>query len=149
MDVHSIALAVNIYSLVWFQHPFSFNIKSEIRAFNAVYPLNLIQNVLTTGLIIVKIWMQYRRSSAMRVIDRSSRLNLIKIIRIVIESAMIYTIQLLVLITLYFRGDNFENIMGFAIVPSTGEYYFLRFTFLVINFECRHCFRSYHATCSP
>ena len=115
-----VALGVNIYTLLWFSHPLDFGKKSEIMSLNAIYPLSLAQNVITTGLITLKIWTQHRQSSASGVVDRSSRLSLIKIIRIIIESAMVYTIQLCILIVLYFLNDTFQYIVQAAIVPSIG-----------------------------
>lgn len=116
-----VVIAVNIYTLVWFQNPLAFSARSRIMSLNAIYPLSLIQNVMTTGLITLKIWTQHRQSSASGVVDRSSRLTLIRIIRIIIESAMVYTIQLCVLIILYFRDDTFQYVVQSAIVPSIGE----------------------------
>lgn len=114
------SIAVNIYTLSWFQHPMDFSRKSEIMSLNAIYPISLIQNVITTGLIALKIWNQHRQSSASGVVDRSSRLSLIKIMRIIVESAMVYTVQLFILIILYFRNDTFQYIVQAAIVPSIG-----------------------------
>ncbi|KJA22528.1 hypothetical protein HYPSUDRAFT_202098 [Hypholoma sublateritium FD-334 SS-4] len=114
------SIGVNIYTLIWFSHPLDFGKKSEIMSLNAIYPLSLAQNVITTGLITLKLWSQHRQSSASGVIDRSSRLSLIKIIRIIIESAMVYTIQLCILIVLYFLNDTFQYIVQAAIVPSIG-----------------------------
>jgi len=112
------SIAVNIYTLSWFQHPMDFSRKSEIMSLNAIYPISLIQNVITTGLIALKIWNQHRQSSASGVVDRSSRLSLIKIMRIIVESAMVYTVQLFILIILYFRNDTFQYIVQAAIVPD-------------------------------
>lgn len=114
------SIAVNIYTLIWFIHPLDFSRKSEIMALNAIYPLSLVQNVMTTGLIALKIWNQHRQSSASGVIDRSSRLSLVRIVRIIIESAMVYTVQLFILIVLTLRINTFQFIVQAAIVPSIG-----------------------------
>lgn len=42
------------------------------------------------------------------------------IIRMVIESAGIYTIQILILNILFFKGDNFQYVIQAAIIPSIG-----------------------------
>lgn len=88
---------------------------------NAIYPLSLIQNIMTTGLIAFKVWIQHRRSAASGVVNRGSRLSLLKVARIIVESATLYTIQLFVLIILHFRNDNFQFIVQSAIVPSIGK----------------------------
>ncbi|KAF9479177.1 hypothetical protein BDN70DRAFT_702819 [Pholiota conissans] len=114
------SVAVNVYVLVWFGNPLAYSPHSEIMALNSIYPISLAQNVITTGLITLKIWNQHRNSSASGVVDRSSRLSLLKIVRIIIESAMIYTGQLFILLVLYFRNDTFQYIVQCAIVPSLG-----------------------------
>ncbi|KAF8965380.1 hypothetical protein BDZ97DRAFT_1918234 [Flammula alnicola] len=114
------SIGVNIYVLIWFTHPFSFGLASETISLNTIYPLSFCQNVITTGLIALKIWKQHRASSASGVVDRSSRLSLIRVLRIITESAMIYTVQLFILIILYFRHDNFQYIVQAAIIPSIG-----------------------------
>ncbi|KAF8908131.1 hypothetical protein CPB84DRAFT_1767362 [Gymnopilus junonius] len=114
------AIGVNAYTMFWFSHPFQVNEHVGVALLSAVYPLALLQNVMTTGLITLKIWNQHRASSATGVIDRSSRLSLSRILRIIIESAMIYTIQLFILIILFFLEDNFQIILQSAIVPSVG-----------------------------
>jgi len=114
------AIGVNAYTLFWFTHPLQANDRVAMVLLNAVYPIAFLQNVMTTGLITLKIWNQHRASSATGVVDRSSRLSLSRILRIIIESAMVYTVQLFVLIILYFRQDNFQFIFQSAVVPSVG-----------------------------
>lgn len=119
---HVSASGVNAYTLFWFTHPLQANDRVAMVLLNAVYPIAFLQNVMTTGLITLKIWNQHRASSATGVVDRSSRLSLSRILRIIIESAMVYTVQLFILIILYFRQDNFQFIFQSAVVPSVGEF---------------------------
>jgi len=114
------AIVINSYLFYWFTHPFSVDPITAFALLDCVYPLAFVQNVMTTSLIAWKIWTQYRVSSASGVVDRSSRLSLIQILRIVVESAMIYPLQLLVLIILYFRFDTSQVIFQSAVVPSIG-----------------------------
>jgi hypothetical protein len=108
--------------MIWFDNPLRFSVQSEIMSLNAIYPVSLAQNVITTGLITLKIWNQHRNSTASGVIDRSSRLSLLKIVRIIIESAMIYTGQLFILVILYFANNTFQYVVQNAIVPSLGKH---------------------------
>ena len=84
-----------------------------------VYPGHLSQNVLTTGLIAYKIWKQHilSKKSGVRSI---SNITLLSVARLVVESAMVYTVQLFILIILFFLQDNFQIIVQSAVVPSVG-----------------------------
>ncbi|KAH9476037.1 hypothetical protein JR316_0011606 [Psilocybe cubensis] len=115
-------VGINAYTLYWFAHPSDTHIDINLvtSLLNSIYPLAFIQNVLTTGLITFKIWLQHKASSAAGVIDRGSRLSLIRVLLIIIESAMIYTFQIFVLIILYFKSNTFQFIVQSAIVPSIG-----------------------------
>ncbi|PPQ84424.1 hypothetical protein CVT25_011251 [Psilocybe cyanescens] len=115
-------IGINTSTLYWSTHLSDphLNPKLMLSLLNAVYPLALTQNVLTTGLIAFKIWLQHRTSSAFGVVDRGSRLSLMRILVIVVESAMIYTLQLFILIILYFMENNVQYIVQSAIVPSVG-----------------------------
>ncbi|PPQ89182.1 hypothetical protein CVT25_001150 [Psilocybe cyanescens] len=115
-------IVINASTLYWTTHLFDahFSPKLMLSLLNAVYPLALTQNILTTGLIAFKIWLQHRTSSAFGVVDHGSRLSLMRILVIVVESAMIYTLQLFILIILYFKQDNVQFIVRSAIVPSVG-----------------------------
>lgn len=86
-----------------------------------VYPSVFAQNVITTGLIAFKIWSQHRSSASNGVIDASSRLSLIRILRIIVESAAIYTVQLLILLILYPLQSAAQFIVQSAIIPSIGK----------------------------
>lgn len=83
----------------------------------------LSQNSLTTALIVLKIYKQHQVSTSHGIVDRTSKLSLIRILRIIIESAMLYTIQLTILIILYYTNNNAKVIVQYAIVPSVGEWF--------------------------
>lgn len=133
--------------MIWFENPLRFSPHSEIMSLNAIYPLSLAQNVMTTGLITLKIWNQHRNSAASGVIDRSSRLSLLKIVRIIIESAMIYTGQLFVLVILYFANNTFQYVVQNAIVPSLGKHSINNILLFSLNYpHCRYRLRAYRST---
>ncbi|KAF9479190.1 hypothetical protein BDN70DRAFT_807414, partial [Pholiota conissans] len=114
------SFGVNIFVLVWFVNPSKYSQHSEFTTLNMIYPISLAQNVITTGLITFKIWNQHRASSTTGIIDQNSRLTLIKIVRIIIESAMIYTGQMFILLVLYFCDNTFQYVVQNAIMPSLG-----------------------------
>lgn len=53
--------------------------------------------------------------------DQGGRISLIRVARIIVESAMVYTLQLLIIIVLNFRHNNGQYVVQCAIVPSIGE----------------------------
>ncbi|TFK19921.1 hypothetical protein FA15DRAFT_153958 [Coprinopsis marcescibilis] len=84
-----------------------------------VYPGHLAQNVLTTGLIAYKIWKRHVVSQAAGV-RASSTVTLLSVARIVVESAMLYTLQMLALVILHPLEHPARLVFQAAIVPSTG-----------------------------
>jgi len=87
---------------------------------DTIYPLAFAQNVMATSLISYKILSQYRSSAAHGVVDSSSRLSLYRVLRIIVESAMIYPLELLILIILYLKESPAQVILQAAVVPSIG-----------------------------
>ncbi|TFK18035.1 hypothetical protein FA15DRAFT_731606 [Coprinopsis marcescibilis] len=87
------------------------------------FPLAFCQNILTTGLIAYKIWKQHHetRQAGMTV---SGGVNLLSVVRIMIESAFLYTSILLVLIILQFSHPS-GVILQHALVPLTGIVFLL------------------------
>lgn len=114
------AKATNAALFFWFTHP---NVESPTgvaRWMGTVYPFAFAQNIITTGMIAFKIWRQHRRSVDSGVISHSS-LDLLTVMRIIIESAMIYTLQLLILIILFPLHSLAQLIVQNAVIPSIGE----------------------------
>lgn len=87
---------------------------------NVVFPINLIQNIMTTGLIAYKIWAQYRESRASGLM-MSSSLSLLSVVRIIVESALIYTVEMLALIILYYKAHAGIVVVQYILPPSIGE----------------------------
>ncbi|RXW21549.1 hypothetical protein EST38_g4296 [Candolleomyces aberdarensis] len=106
-------------NLWWFRHTSEIPWSIMKRLFNVTYPLNFVQNVLTTGFIAYRIYTQYRASKAAHD-SISSKLNFIAIMRIIVESALIYTVQMLLLIILWYTGSPALVIVQHAIAPSIG-----------------------------
>jgi hypothetical protein len=107
--------------LVWFTHFGMAGFDTVLSWMSTIYPLVFAQNIITTGLIAFKIWTQHRISTANGVIDTSTRLSLINVLRILIESAAIYTFQVLVLLILYPMENNAQYIVQSAVIPSIGK----------------------------
>ncbi|TFK64238.1 hypothetical protein BDN72DRAFT_278578 [Pluteus cervinus] len=87
---------------------------------NAIFPISIAQNVLTTGLIIYRLIRQHQESRAAGVHDSSSRLNLRNVGRIMLESAAIYTCTLLLSLILYIMNFDGQFILVDMTVPIIG-----------------------------
>ncbi|KAF9465436.1 hypothetical protein BDZ94DRAFT_1214614 [Collybia nuda] len=135
------SIAVNVVIMFWLTHPFSVSFMGLITWMDMVYPVNLAQNILTTGLIAFKILYQHRISTAAGVRRAGSRLRLIHIVRILVESAMVYTFQVLILMILYFRLHNAQFIVQYAIIPTIG----IVFNLIAVRIHMTE-FGSTHAT---
>jgi hypothetical protein len=72
---------------------------------------------MTTGLIAYRIWQQDRKSQGLV----PSSLSLIVVLRIIVESASIYVLNVLILIILYALDSNGQFVAQEAIVPVCGE----------------------------
>ncbi|KDQ28144.1 hypothetical protein PLEOSDRAFT_157989 [Pleurotus ostreatus PC15] len=106
---------------------------------NTIYALAFVQNVMTTGLIAWRIWRQEKESVNVGIHSADSRSSLLPIVRIIIESAMIYVVELLVLIILYALKHNAQFVVQEAVVPTVG----IVFTLMTIRISKRsykvHC----------
>jgi hypothetical protein len=82
--------------------------------------VNILLNMTTTGLISFRLIRQHRTSRASGIQPSHSRLNLFHVVRIIVESAAIYT--LLLLVTLIFHAIGSRNVwilLGIN-TPATG-----------------------------
>ncbi|TFK18218.1 hypothetical protein FA15DRAFT_710057 [Coprinopsis marcescibilis] len=114
-----LSIGINGVTMSSFIHPASMNPKTLHAFFTMIYPVNLAQNCLTTGLIAYKIWRQHRNSQKAGLVN-SSGLNLITVVRIMIESASIFTFQQLVLLILHLLNHRAQVILHATMVPSIG-----------------------------
>ncbi|TFK64237.1 hypothetical protein BDN72DRAFT_901719 [Pluteus cervinus] len=87
---------------------------------NSIFPTAIVQNVLTTGLIIYRLIRQHKESRAAGVHDTSSRLSLRNVGLIMLESAAIYTCHLLLTLILYILNFDGQFILVDITVPIIG-----------------------------
>ncbi|KAF9463693.1 hypothetical protein BDZ94DRAFT_1258300 [Collybia nuda] len=114
------SIAVNAVIMFWILGPFADRFAELMIWIKTVYPITFAQNILTTGLIVFKILRRYRGSTAAGVRNAGSPLRLIHVVRILVESAMLYTVPLFVMIVLNHRGLNAQIIVQCALVPIIG-----------------------------
>ncbi|TEB25108.1 hypothetical protein FA13DRAFT_1738740 [Coprinellus micaceus] len=93
------AVGVNLTLYSWFPKPWT-PYEKLIGVINAGYPLAFAQNVLTTSLIAWKIWRQHCASQQSG-LKAANNISLIQVIRIIVESAMVYTLQVFILNVLF------------------------------------------------
>lgn len=91
---------------------------------NTTFPLHLAQNVLTTGLITYKIWTKHveTKRAGMQTASTAAGLNLIGVIRIVIESAAVYTLQMVLAVILQLIDHPARVLLQHCLIPSTGTH---------------------------
>jgi hypothetical protein len=116
-----VALAVNTITLTSFKNPGVVPENVFLTFLQMVYPVNITQSILTTGLITLKIWMQHARTHSSGLAKVSSNVNLLTIIRIIIESALIFTLQQIILLILQQLDHPAQVILHATLVPSIGE----------------------------
>ncbi|KAH6885091.1 hypothetical protein BKA70DRAFT_128904 [Coprinopsis sp. MPI-PUGE-AT-0042] len=85
---------------------------------NAHFPLYVSQNILTTGLILFKIWSRYRQTKAIGIFALHTP-NLLSVMRVIIESAALHTAALLVMLVLRILGNPSHFYLVHCIVPPT------------------------------
>ncbi|KAF5311205.1 hypothetical protein D9611_013000 [Ephemerocybe angulata] len=113
-----------VTSIYWFRHPTKISDHVMGYIFRTTLVLNLGGNTLTTGLIAFRIWNQHMKSRRAG-IYMSSGVNLITLLRIIVESASIYTLEQLLLIALFYTGHPAIIIVQYASIPSTGIVFML------------------------
>ncbi|KAJ2914851.1 hypothetical protein MD484_g5562, partial [Candolleomyces efflorescens] len=113
------SIGINTVTVTSFVRPDLMNWSQVVIFLNLIYPVNLAQNILTTGLIAMKIWKQHlvSRESGLYL---ASNWNLLTILRIIVESALVYTVQQVVLCVLYFLRHPAQVIIHATLVPSIG-----------------------------
>ncbi|KAF6744163.1 hypothetical protein DFP72DRAFT_87940 [Ephemerocybe angulata] len=118
------AMAINITLYVWWIRQWT-SYKGVEPFVNLAYPLPFAQNILTTGLITWKIIRQHRRSQSSGLVTAPTNMSLLTVARIIVESAMLYTLLLLIMIILYFDGNPVQFTIRGSLIPSIGIVFLL------------------------
>ncbi|TFK22698.1 hypothetical protein FA15DRAFT_657300 [Coprinopsis marcescibilis] len=121
------SIVVTSLNLKWFADPTFINPISIRHILGAVYPLNLIHSLITTSLIAYRIHTCYERTRKAGLHRYGSStgvlnsLNLIGLLRIVVESAAIYCVHMFLLTVFYFVGYHHGSaLLQHMLVPVTG-----------------------------
>ncbi|KAJ3526464.1 hypothetical protein NMY22_g10151 [Coprinellus aureogranulatus] len=112
-------------TITWFRHPTLLTYPQARPFLNMTYPINIAQSCLTTGLITFKIWRQYSLSRSAGLYAGGSGSGLLTIMRIIVESAMIFAVQQLALCILYYLDSPAQHVFHGTMVPSIGVVFVL------------------------
>ncbi|KAF5330014.1 hypothetical protein D9611_010498 [Ephemerocybe angulata] len=113
------SIATTFVNWHWFLHPTAFAPKDIAPILWITFPLNLAQNMLTTSLIAFKIYKQHR-DTVRSGLQLSSGLDLMGVIRIIVESAMVYTVETAIIIVLMAINHPSVVIVQHALPGSIG-----------------------------
>lgn len=109
---------------------------------NLTFPLYFAQNVLTTGLIVYKIYSQHRIGKAAGLVPLNTP-SLVSIMRIIIESAAIYTAGTLVVVVLRALDHPARLLMHAILAPTTGTSHQSVLRRSSIDYAARYRFRAH------
>ncbi|KAH6871379.1 hypothetical protein BKA70DRAFT_1488887, partial [Coprinopsis sp. MPI-PUGE-AT-0042] len=115
------SISTHSVTLHWFRTAF-IPLETIRPLLNTTFPLHLAQNVITTSLITYKIWAKHveTKRAGMQDSFTASGLNLIGVIRIVIESAAVYTMQMIIAVVLQLMDHPARVLLQHCLIPTTG-----------------------------
>lgn len=105
--------------LIWMTRPYILTLEQARPLGEMIYPIDVAQACLTTGLITFKIWRQHLKSRAAG-LGAQSGVGLRTIIRMIVESAMISTVQQVIMAALFYMDKPAVWIVHGTLVPSLG-----------------------------
>ncbi|TEB26265.1 hypothetical protein FA13DRAFT_1795879 [Coprinellus micaceus] len=114
------SFGVNTITLAWFNNRSLLSEGTGRLVLKLIYPINLAQNILTTGLIAYRIYSQHKHSQAIGLFRTGAGISLLTIVRILIESALIFTVQQAVLMVLLLAESPGQVVLHATTVPSIG-----------------------------
>ncbi|KAF5315866.1 hypothetical protein D9611_004943 [Ephemerocybe angulata] len=113
------SIVLNSMSIHWLPDQTRISPSIMKHVIEAALPINLCINALTTGLIVYRIWGTHKESREAGLVVMSGT-DLFTVMRIIIESAAIYTFGTFVSIVLFLVNHPSIQIMHQALAPSVG-----------------------------
>ncbi|EAU92086.2 hypothetical protein CC1G_09607 [Coprinopsis cinerea okayama7 len=123
-----VSIIINSITFSWFLDMTSVDSDLAMTLLKLVYPINISQNIVTTSLIAVRIYLQHRlsrKAGLNNLATTSSGVHLLTVMRIVIESAMLFTVQQIVMMILLYSGHMAEMIFHGTTAPTIGIIFLL------------------------
>ncbi|KAF9048980.1 hypothetical protein BJ165DRAFT_1580779 [Panaeolus papilionaceus] len=118
-------LAIGTVNIYMFSHPNHFSYMTALSWSQPVFPLVVAQNVLTTGLLSYKVYAQHCESRTNGVADAASGVGLGLLAWMLVETAALYTLDLVVMIILGALRHPGQAITTVLIVPTLGMVFVL------------------------
>ncbi|KAG2009422.1 hypothetical protein CC2G_012361 [Coprinopsis cinerea AmutBmut pab1-1] len=113
------SISFHSVNLWWFGNPTARSLEDMRPIMSTTFPLHFAQNVVTTGMIAFKLWQHHRRTRRVGV-SVSGGLSMITIVRIMVESALLYTVQMAINIVLFFLNSSGQVVIQHCLIPTTG-----------------------------
>ncbi|KAJ3545570.1 hypothetical protein NMY22_g2380 [Coprinellus aureogranulatus] len=110
----------NSILLASLMHPKALTFTQVRPVIDMVYPINITQSCLTTALITLKLWRQYRLSRSAGLTPHGSGVGLLTVMRIIVETTMIFTVQQVIMCALYYLDKPAQHVFHGTLVPSIG-----------------------------
>ncbi|KAF6750910.1 hypothetical protein DFP72DRAFT_1071780 [Ephemerocybe angulata] len=105
---------------VEYRHPGTLPPRAAWVLVRIIFPVNIMQSCFTTGLIAFRIWRRYRVSRAAGLRAYGGGINLLKVLWIIVESAMIFAMQQIILCIAFYSGSPIQYVFSEMLVPSIG-----------------------------
>ncbi|KAG2365239.1 hypothetical protein BDR07DRAFT_1399556 [Suillus spraguei] len=96
---------------------------------SAFTPLTLATNLLSSGLIAYHIWKIERNVSAVR----SKKSTMMPIVRILVDSAVLYTVMLFILLVCFICSNNGEYVIADMLIPTISITFYMVLVRVAIN----------------
>ncbi|KAF9048993.1 hypothetical protein BJ165DRAFT_1386928 [Panaeolus papilionaceus] len=120
--VHIAYMVASIISIYGFGHPYHVPRKITLAWYQPVFPLAFAQNLITTALLTYKTYSIHRVSRKNGATNATSgAMGLGSLSWMLIETAMLYTLALLVMIVLGATMHPATTIVGVLLVPTLGK----------------------------
>lgn len=117
------SLASGLFTLIWYQNPISPKSRVAQPIIGLFFPLGFAQHFITTSLIVYRIYTHHQTMSRAGLhSSQTSRgqPNLLIMLRIILESAMIWTVEMLIITALLYLKNPAQVIVKHASIPCSG-----------------------------
>ncbi|KAG2002932.1 hypothetical protein CC2G_003577 [Coprinopsis cinerea AmutBmut pab1-1] len=116
------SISFSILNIYWFRHRDALPSTTMYNILTATFPLYFAQNVITTGLISYKIYWQWRMSvdAGLQAAAGPGMIPLVAVVRILVESAALYTSQVFLLILFHTFWSPGSAMIQQLLVPTVG-----------------------------
>ncbi|TFK18884.1 hypothetical protein FA15DRAFT_760398 [Coprinopsis marcescibilis] len=120
-----LSICVGIYTMTFTLNPSLITIAQVTPFYSILFPLNVSKYALSTGLIAYRIHRQHRENRAIGLQAYGDNIALVRVTRVVIESAALYLLQQITLLFLYFFKHPAQVLFFDTLLPTIGIVFLL------------------------